>query len=76
VAGLSVEILPLGTVEKECAARGERILQLKDLDRLIIELRRAGAAGTALGGEQLDMEEAIQSPPAPARRTTTKGRKR
>ena len=75
--GLSLKILPFGTVERECAARGERILQLKDLDQLIIELRRGGAAGNrAQGGEQLGLEEAPESPPAPARRTSTKGRKR
>lgn len=37
--GLSVEVLPLGTVERECAERGEPILTPADLAGLLTELR-------------------------------------
>lgn len=36
---LSVEVLPLGTVERECAERGEPVLSPADLDGLLTELR-------------------------------------
>ena len=66
---LRLEILPLGTVEREARLTGARIYQLEDLPRLIEELRRAGAAGTASGGEQLGLEEAPQTPSALAGET-------
>lgn len=39
----SLEILPEGTVERECAERGERIYELADLPELLEELRQAKA---------------------------------
>jgi hypothetical protein len=38
-----LELLPEGTVERECAERGERVYQLADLTELLEEIRRSKA---------------------------------
>ena len=34
-----LELLPLGTVERECEEKGERIYQLSDLGELLAEIK-------------------------------------
>lgn len=51
---MRVEILPEGTVERECAARGERIYRPSELDELLAELRESP---TPQALELLDAEQ-------------------
>ncbi len=43
----SLELLPLGTVERECAARGERVYNLSEVGEMLDNLWEARKPGDA-----------------------------